>query len=106
MSEGITSENESTSTTEGGAKKHKDALLNWWLGSAIVGADIGTSVFYSTAIIMPYVGMATPLIILAICLMMWLFKSTYEEGCSVSPFNGGAYIMVLQTVGKRLAMLV
>lgn len=106
MSEGITSENESTSTTEGGAKKHKDALLNWWLGSAIVGADIGTSVFYSTAIIMPYVGMATPLIILAICLLMWLFKSTYEEGCSVSPFNGGAYIMVLQTVGKRLAMLV
>ena len=85
---------------------HKDALLNWWLGAAIVGADIGTSVFYSTAIILPYVGMAAPLVILGVCLLMWLFKSTYEEGCSVSPLNGGAYIMVLQTVGKRLAMVV
>ncbi len=89
-----------------GGSKTKDALLNWWLGAAIVGADIGTSVFYSTAIILPYMGMATPLVILAICLLMWLFKSTYEEGCAVSPFNGGAYIMVLQTVGKRLAMIV
>ena len=86
--------------------QHKDALLNWWLGAAIVGADIGTSVFYSTAIILPYVGMAAPIVILFVCLLMWLFKSTYEEGCSVSPLNGGAYIMVLQTVGKRLAMVV
>lgn len=88
------------------AAKHSDPLLNWWLGAGIVGADIGTSVFYSTAVILPYVGLAAPLIILCVCLVMWFFKSTYEEGCTVSPFNGGAYIMVLQTVGKRLAMVV
>lgn len=86
--------------------KHSDPLLNWWLGAGIVGADIGTSVFYSTAVILPYVGFAAPLIILGVCLAMWFFKSTYEEGCTVSPFNGGAYIMVLQTIGKRLAMVV
>ena len=84
----------------------KDALLNWWMAAGIVGADIGTSVFYSTGVIMPYVGFAAPLVILFVCLMMWFFKITYEEGCSVSPFNGGAYIMVLQTVGRRLAMFV
>ncbi|MDZ4837077.1 MAG: APC family permease [Candidatus Melainabacteria bacterium] len=83
-----------------------DSLLNWWMAAGIVGADIGTSVFYSTGVIMPYVGFAAPLVILFVCLMMWFFKSTYEEGCSVSPFNGGAYIMVLQTVGRRLAMIV
>lgn len=93
-------------TNDSANSKHSDGLLNWWLGSAIVGADIGTSVFYSTAIILPFVGMAAPLVILVVCLMMWLFKSTYEEGCSVSPFNGGAYIMVLQTAGKKLALLV
>lgn len=86
--------------------KAAGALLPWWLGAAIVGADIGTSVFYTTAVILPYVHFAAPLIILVVCLVMWLFKSTYEEGCSVSPFNGGAYIMVLQTVGKRLALVV
>lgn len=83
-----------------------DPLLSWWLGAAIVGADIGTSLFYSTGVIWPYVGYLAPLVILSVCLLMWLFKTTYEEGCAVSPFNGGAYIMVLQTVGKRIAMVV
>lgn len=88
------------------AREEKDHLLSWQLGAGIVGADIGTSVFYSTGVILPYVGFAAPLVILFVCGMMWIFKTTYEEGCSVSPFNGGAYIMVLQTVGKRMAMLV
>ncbi|HEY9787039.1 MAG TPA: amino acid permease, partial [Candidatus Obscuribacterales bacterium] len=76
------------------------------MAAAIVGADIGTSVFYSTGVIRTYVGFAAPLMILAVCILMWLFKQTYEEGCAASPFNGGAYMMVLQTVGRRLAMVV
>lgn len=84
----------------------KDELLSWWLAAAIVGADIGTSVFYSTSIVKNYVGYLAPLMILAVCLLMWLFKMTYEEGCATSPFNGGAYMMVLQTVGRRMAMVV
>ncbi len=87
-------------------RSSEHALLSWRLGAGLVGADIGTSVFYSTSVIMPYAGFLAPIIIAFVCLMMWVFKATYEEGCTVSPFNGGAYIMVLQTVGKRLAMLV
>lgn len=86
--------------------RHKDELLSWWLAAAIVGADIGTSVFYSTGIAYEIVGFAAPLMILIVCLLMWLFKLTYEEGCAASPFNGGAYMMVLQTVGRRMAMVV
>lgn len=85
---------------------HGDSLLSWWLAAAIVGADIGTSVFYTTGVILPLVGFAAPAIILVVCLLMWFFKATYEEGCAVSPFNGGAYIMVLQTIGKRFAIFV
>lgn len=88
---------------EGG---HSDSLLSWWLAAGIVGADIGTSVFYSTGVIRPYVGYTAPIVILFVCGMMWFFKTTYEEGCSASPFNGGAYMMVLQTVGRRVAMVV
>ncbi|MBY0356398.1 MAG: APC family permease [Candidatus Obscuribacterales bacterium] len=88
------------------AASHGDGLLSWWLAAGIVGADIGTSVFYSSGIIKPYVGFAAPIVILIVCLLMWFFKSTYEEGCSASPFNGGAYMMVLQTVGRRVAMVV
>lgn len=86
--------------------RHKDELLSWWLAAAIVGADIGTSVFYSPGIVGGIVGNAAPLMILVVCLLMWLFKFTYEEGCAASPFNGGAYMMVLQTVGRRMAMVV
>lgn len=86
--------------------QRKDELLSWWLAAAIVGADIGTSVFYSTGIVKEIVGYAAPLMILVVCLLMWLFKMTYEEGCAASPFNGGAYMMVLQTVGRRMAMVV
>jgi hypothetical protein len=39
---------------------HGDALLAWWLAAAIVGADIGTSVFYTTGVILPLVGFAAP----------------------------------------------
>jgi amino acid transporter len=88
------------------AKQHGDQLLSWWLAAAIVGADIGTSVFYSTGVIWPMVGYFAPVIIAIVCGLMWFFKSTYQEGCSASPFNGGAYMMVLQTVGRRTAMIV
>lgn len=80
--------------------------LSWYLAAGIVGADIGTSVFYSTGIIFPHVGFAAPLFILLVVLALWLFKATYQEGTSVSPLNGGAYTMVLQTVGRRAALVV
>lgn len=80
--------------------------LTWWLAAGLVGADIGTSVFYSSGVLWPYVGFAAPFFILMVCLCMWLFKTTYQEGCSVSPLNGGAYTMVLQTIGRRAALVV
>lgn len=80
--------------------------LNWWLAAGLVGADIGTSVFYSTGILLPFVGFAAPFFILIVALAMWLFKATYQEGTAVTPINGGAYTMVLQTVGRRVALVV
>ncbi len=82
------------------------AALNWWLAAGIVGADIGTSVFYSTGILFPLVGFAAPFFIIIVVLAMWLFKITYQEGCSVNPLNGGAYAMVLSTVGRRSGLAI
>ena len=88
------------------APKPPSHQLTWWLGAGLVGADIGTSVFYSTGVLFPLVGFAAPFFITFVCLAMWLFKATYQEGCAVSPLNGGAYTMVLQTVGRRAALVV
>lgn len=82
------------------------AQLTWWLAAGIVGADIGTSVFYSTGILYPHVGFAAPFFILLVALAMWLFKATYQEGTAVAPINGGAYTMLLQTVGRRSGLVV
>ena len=79
--------------------------LSWIIGAGIVGADIGTSVFYSTGLMFPYVGYLSPLFILFVCLMMWAFKRTYEEGMALSPHNGGAYSMILRSVGRRTSVL-
>ena len=78
--------------------------LNWLISAGIVGADIGTSVFYSTGILFPIVGYLAPLFILISCLAMWVFKRTYEEGLAMSPYNGGAYSMILKTLGRRAAV--
>ena len=78
--------------------------LNWLIAAGVVGADIGTSVFYGTGILFPIVGYLAPLFVLTACLAMWIFKRTYEEGLAMSPYNGGAYSMILRSVGKRAAM--
>ena len=81
------------------------AGLPWIIGAGIVGADIGTSVFYGTGILYPIVGYLAPIFVLICCLMMWLFKRTYEEGLAMSPYNGGAYSMILRSMGRRAAVL-
>ncbi|MYE07656.1 MAG: APC family permease, partial [Oligoflexia bacterium] len=78
--------------------------LNWLIAAGVVGADIGTSVFYGTGILYPIVGYFAPLFVLTACLAMWIFKRTYEEGLAMSPYNGGAYSMILRSVGKQAAV--
>ena len=78
--------------------------LGWFISAGIVGVDIGTSVFYSTGLLFPIVGYFSPLLILICCLCMWMFKRTYEEGLAMSPRNGGAYSMILRSLGRRAAV--
>ena len=69
-----------------------------------MGADIGTSVFYSTGVLFPIVGYLAPVFVLVTCLAMWIFKSTYEEGLAMCPHNGGAYSMILRSLGRRASV--
>ena len=82
-------------------EKGQKTQLNWFISAGIVGADIGTSVFYGTGILFPLVGYLAPLFVLISCLCLWVFKRTYEEGLAMSPRNGGAYSMILRTLGRR-----
>jgi len=79
--------------------------LNWIIAAGVVGADIGTSVFYGTGILFPIVGYLAPVVVMTVCIMMWAFKKTYEEGLALSPYNGGAYSMILRSLGRQAAVL-
>ena len=85
-------------------KNKAKSELNWIIAAGVVGADIGTSVFYGTGILYPIVGYFAPLFVLTACLAMWIFKRTYEEGLAMSPYNGGAYSMILRSIGKQTAV--
>ena len=93
-------------TPNASAQVPSHSTLTWWLAAGLVGADIGTSVFYSTGILFPHVGFAAPFFVLMVVICMWLFKTTYQEGCSVNPINGGAYAMVLTTVGRQAGLAI
>ena len=83
----------------------KKKQLGWFISAGIVGADIGTSVFYSTGVLFPIVGYLSPVFVLMTCLAMWIFKKTYEEGLAMSPRNGGAYSIILRSMGRRIAVV-
>ena len=93
------------SAAKDAVSKIESPQLHWVIAAGVVGADIGTSVFYGTGILFPIVGYWAPVFVLTACLMMWLFKQTYEEGLALSPYNGGAYSMILRSIGRRLAVL-
>lgn len=78
--------------------------INWVIAAGVVGADIGTSVFYGTGILYPKVGFLAPIFVLFCCAMMWVFKRTYEEGLALSPYNGGAYSMILRSLGRQASV--
>ena len=84
--------------------KEEKEQLGWFVGAGIVGADIGTSVFYSTGILFPIVGYLAPAFVIFVCLAMWVFKKTYEEGLAMCPRNRGAYSIILKSLGRRAAV--
>ena len=51
------------------AKAHSSSLA-WWMAAGLVGADIGTSVFYSTGVLFPHVGFAAPFFITLVAVAM------------------------------------
>uniref|UniRef100_M4BZE2 Amino acid permease/ SLC12A domain-containing protein n=1 Tax=Hyaloperonospora arabidopsidis (strain Emoy2) TaxID=559515 RepID=M4BZE2_HYAAE len=82
------------------APKH---LLGQWPSTAICGNDILASVLYSSGIVAVKAGKLTPLAQLLVALVLYLFRSIYEEAVTAVPLNGGSYNVLLNTTSKRVA---
>ncbi|CAI5728315.1 unnamed protein product [Hyaloperonospora brassicae] len=78
-------------------------LLGQWPSTAICGNDILASVLYSSGIVAAKAGKLTPVAQLLVALVLFLFRSIYEEAVTAVPLNGGSYNVLLNTTSKRTA---
>ncbi|RLB78509.1 MAG: hypothetical protein DRH15_10050, partial [Deltaproteobacteria bacterium] len=87
----------------GGAPHRKK--LNQILATAICGNDITSSCLYVAAIAAVYAGVLAPLVLIAVGLVLYLYKKIYTEVVEALPLNGGAYNCLLNCTSKFTASL-
>ncbi len=79
--------------------------LNQVLATAICGNDITSSCLYVAAIAAVYAGVLAPVVLVAVGLVLYLYKKIYTEVVEALPLNGGAYNCLLNCTSKFTASL-
>lgn len=83
--------------------ENKNKKLGEISSTAICGNDIMSSVLYVSAVAIGVVGVYAPLILLAIGIVLLLYKGVYREVIEALPVNGGAYNALLNGTSKNIA---
>ena len=84
-------------------KQHKK--LGQWLATGICGNDITSSCLYVAAIATIYAGKYSPLVLLMVGGLLFLYRKIYAEVGDALPLNGGAYNCLLNTTTKFKASI-
>ncbi|MDE3269965.1 MAG: APC family permease [Pseudomonadota bacterium] len=83
---------------------HKPRVrLNSLEATAICGNDITSSCVYVSAITASYAGAYTPIVLLLVAAVLYLYRKIYAEVGEALPLNGGAYNCLLNTTTKSKA---
>ncbi len=77
--------------------------LNQFFATAICGNDILSSTFYVSGISILYAGIYAPLVLAAVVVVLFCYKSVYTEVVEALPVNGGAYNCLLNASSKTIA---
>ena len=106
MGNNIKSETVPTLTPEelffGSAPKKR---LNQWLATGVCGNDISSSCLYVSAIAAVFAGVLAPVVLLAVVILLYLYKKVYTEVVEALPLNGGTYNCLLNSTSKFAAAL-
>jgi len=84
------------------ADHHK---LGQFTATAIAGNDITSSCLYVAGIATIAAGKYSPISLLLVCVLLYLFRSVYSEVGSALPMNGGTYTALLNTTSKAVGGL-
>jgi amino acid transporter len=79
--------------------------LNQWLATGICGNDISSSCLYVSAIAAVFAGVLAPVVLLAVAILLYLYKKVYTEVVEALPLNGGTYNCLLNSTSKFAAAL-
>jgi amino acid transporter len=79
--------------------------LNQWLATGICGNDISSSCLYVSAIAAVFAGVLAPVVLLAVVVLLYLYKKVYTEVVEALPLNGGTYNCLLNSTSKFAAAL-
>lgn len=77
--------------------------LNQFLATAICGNNILSSVLYVSGIAIIFAGVWAPLILLAVGIVLFLYRAIYREVVEALPVNGGVYNCLLNGTQKIVA---
>src|SRR6202171_282378 len=80
------------------------SFISFWRASAVVLADLASSVFYVGGIAEHAIGKSAPWFILGVMFFSFAVRSVYMESCSMF-VRGGVYVVVRNAMGNFLARL-
>eukprot|EP01121_Diplochlamys_sp_Union-15-3_P018265 TRINITY_DN6621_c0_g1_i1.p1 TRINITY_DN6621_c0_g1~~TRINITY_DN6621_c0_g1_i1.p1 ORF type:complete len:633 (-),score=68.42 TRINITY_DN6621_c0_g1_i1:71-1969(-) len=89
------------------AKEHKEKkVLGQVRATAIAGNDISSSVFYTIGVSTISAGQYSPISMVIVILVFYIFRNIYAEVVTALPVNGGSYNALLNTTSKGIAAVV
>lgn len=77
--------------------------LGEFAATAIAGNDLFSSALYVSGFAALFAGVFAPLILLAVALTLFFYRSVYREVVGALPLNGGAYNALLNGASKNAA---
>jgi len=85
--------------------ENRKERLGQWYATAICGNDITSSCLYVAAIATVYAHALSPLALLIVAGILFLYRQVYTEVVEALPLNGGAYNCLLNSTRKFTAAL-
>jgi amino acid transporter len=86
-------------------EKRNHNKLSEWFATAICGNDIASSCLYVSVICTRFGGCFSPVLLLFISGILYLYKKIYAEVGEALPLNGGTYNCLLNTTSKYKASI-
>lgn len=77
--------------------------LSEWEATAICGNDILSSVLYVSGLVTTNAGWLSPVCLLIVAGILYLYRFIYGEAISALPMNGGSYNVLINTTSKAVA---